>query len=175
VVVDAIAEAVPAERLHGTCHWCAARLPDATAVVCLAADDLAASRPARAQAPHGRPVRRPHGQPPGRTRACRGGGRAWRCCVGTIATVGYDQTPFLVGRLSVTRGDGLEGLALWELSGTARVIARHRADGHLEHALRRDTTFAAGDEAYLVGRPDEVMQVPRRDAPVQPVVGIEMP
>jgi hypothetical protein len=41
--------------------------------------------------------------------------------------------------------------------------------------LRRDTALAAGDDAYLVGPPDEVMQVLRRDAPGQPVVGVEMP
>ena len=43
------------------------------------------------------------------------------------------------------------------------------------HPPRRDTTFAAGDEAYLVGLPDEVMQVLRQDAPGQPAVGIEIP
>ena len=44
---------------------------------------------------------------------------------------------------------------------TARMAAM------LEYPPRRDTTFAAGDEAYLVGLPDEVMQVLRRDAPVR--------
>ena len=83
---------------------------------------------------------------------------------------------FLVGRLAVTAGGGLDGLAMRELAGRVRVVALHRADGgELEHRLRRDTSFAAGDEAYLVGRPDEVMQVLRRDAAGQPVVGVEMP
>jgi len=93
-----------------------------------------------------------------------------------LATFYVDQTPFLVGRLAVTSGGGLDGLAVRELSAQALVVALHRAEsGDLEHPPRRDTTFAAGDEAYLVGLPDEVMQVLRQDAPGQPVVGIEMP
>jgi len=95
--------------------------------------------------------------------------------LGVLGTFYVDQTLFLVGRLAVTAGGGLDGLTLWELAGQVRVVALHRADGHLEHRLRRDTALAAGDDAYLVGRPDEVMQVLRRDAPGQPVVGVEMP
>jgi Trk K+ transport system NAD-binding subunit len=95
--------------------------------------------------------------------------------LGVLGTFYVDQTLFLVGRLSVTAGGGLDGLTLWELAGQVRVVALHRADGDLEHRLRRDTVLAAGDDAYLVGRPDEVMQVLRRDAPGQPVVGVEMP
>ena len=92
-----------------------------------------------------------------------------------LGTFYVDRTPFLVGRLAVTAGGGLDGLAMRELSARARVVALHRADGHLEHPPRRDTTFAAGDQAYLVGLPAEVLQVLRRDAPGQPVVGVEMP
>jgi Trk K+ transport system NAD-binding subunit len=88
--------------------------------------------------------------------------------LGVLGTFYVDQTLFLVGRLSVTAGGGLDGLTLWELAGQVRVVALHRADGHLEHRLRRDTGLAAGDEAYLVGRPDEVMQVLRRDVAASP-------
>ncbi len=88
--------------------------------------------------------------------------------LGVLGTFYVDQTLFLVGRLSVTAGGGLDGLTLWELAGQVRVVALHRADGHLEHQLRRDTGLAAGDEAYLVGRPDEVMQVLRRDVAASP-------
>ena len=106
--------------------------------------------------------------PPRGSSAPRSG---WACSARSTST----RRSFLVGRLSVTAGGGLDGLTLWELAGQVRVVALHRADGHLEHQLRRDTGLAAGDEAYLVGRPDEVMQVLRRDAPGQPVVGVEMP
>jgi Trk K+ transport system NAD-binding subunit len=93
-----------------------------------------------------------------------------------LGTFYVDQTPFLVGRLAVTAGGGLDGLAMRELSAQALVVALHRAEsGELEHPPRRDTTFSAGDEAYLVGLPDEVMQVLRQDAPGQPAVGIEIP
>ncbi|MDT7577171.1 MAG: hypothetical protein QOH17_3504, partial [Pseudonocardiales bacterium] len=83
-----------------------------------------------------------------------------------LGTFYVDHTPFLVGKLSVAAGGGLDGLAMRELSERARVVALHRADGSVEHPPRRDTTFVAGDEAYLVGLPDEVVQVLRRDAPV---------
>lgn len=109
-----------------------------------------------------------------------------------LGTFYVDGVPFLVGKLSVAAGGGLDGLAMRELSERARVVALHRADGRgLEHPPRRDTTFAAGDEAYLVGLPDEVMQVLMRDAPGarpggarpgepqesadQPTLGMEMP
>jgi Trk K+ transport system NAD-binding subunit len=84
-----------------------------------------------------------------------------------LSTFYVDHTPFLVGKLSVAAGGGLDGLAMRELSERARVVALHRADGGVEHPPRRDTTFAAGDEAYLVGLPDEVVQVLRRDTPVR--------
>ncbi len=93
-----------------------------------------------------------------------------------LGTFYVDQASFLVGRLVVTAGGGLDGLAMRELSARALVVALHRVEsGELEHPPRSDTTFAAGDEAYLVGLPDEVMQVLRRDTPGQPMVGIEMP
>ena len=37
------------------------------------------------------------------------------------------------------------------------------------------TIMVLGVAGWIVGRPDQVMQVLRRDAPGQPVVGIEMP
>ena len=46
-----------------------------------------------------------------------------------LGTFYVDQTLFLVGRLSVTAGGGLDGLAMRELAGQARVVALHRADG----------------------------------------------
>ncbi len=84
-----------------------------------------------------------------------------------LGTFYVDSTPFLVGKLSVAAGGGLDGLAMRELSERARVVALHRADGGVETPPRRDTTFAAGDEAYLVGLPDDVVQVLRRDTPVR--------
>lgn len=96
-----------------------------------------------------------------------------------LATFYVDGTPFLVGRLTVAAGGGLDGLAMGELSERTRVVAIQRAGGELEHPPRRGTRFAAGDSAYLVGTDAELLGVLRRDAPgggrQSPTVGIEMP
>ena len=74
--------------------------------------------------------------------------------------------PFLVASMDIVPGSGLDGLAMQELSGKTRVVALARAatDGALEHPPRRDTRFAAGDRAYLIGPYEELLQVLRRDA-----------
>jgi Trk K+ transport system NAD-binding subunit len=71
---------------------------------------------------------------------------------------------FLLGRLRVGAGSGLDGLAMRDLSLRTRVVALRRAvDLHgrapLEHPPRRDTRFAAGDEAFLVGPDEELLEV----------------
>jgi len=88
-----------------------------------------------------------------------------------LATFYVDRVPFLVGRLSVGAGGGLDGLAMGELSERTRVVAIHRAgapDGELEYPPRRGTRFAAADEAYLVGPYEELIDVLRRDGPAVP-------
>ena len=55
-----------------------------------------------------------------------------------------------------------------DLNERIRVIAinrRTRADavGLLEHPPRRDTRFSAGDQAFLIGRYEELLQVLRRE------------
>ncbi len=84
-----------------------------------------------------------------------------------LGTFYVDHTPFLVGRLSVGSGGGLEGLAMGDLSERTRVVAIRRAgtgERVLEYPPRRGTRFGAGDDAYLVGPYEELMQVLRRDA-----------
>jgi len=78
-------------------------------------------------------------------------------------TVG--QQPFLVGRLTVTPGRGLDGLAMVDLPARTRVIALSRAadEGRLEHPPRRDTRFAPGDQAYLLGPYEELLRVLRHE------------
>jgi Trk K+ transport system NAD-binding subunit len=82
-----------------------------------------------------------------------------------IATFYVASQLMLVGRLTVAPGGGLDGLAMQDLSARTRVVAisRAEADGHLEHPPRRDTRFAAGDQAYLIGPYEELLQVLRRD------------
>ena len=82
-----------------------------------------------------------------------------------LGTFYVDQQPMLVGRLRVAAGGGLDGLAMQDLSARTRVVAigRAGAPGALEHPPRRDTRFDAGDEAYLVGPYEDILQVLRRD------------
>ena len=82
-----------------------------------------------------------------------------------LGTFYVDQQPFLVGRVLIASGGGLEGLAMQDLSARTRVIALSRAGDHgqLEHPPRRGTRFAGGDQAYLLGPYDELLQVLRRD------------
>ncbi len=73
--------------------------------------------------------------------------------------------PFLLARLCVSAGGGLDGLAMRELPGTVRVVAIRRAtsSGALEHPPRRDTRLAPQDDAYLVGPYAELLEVLRHD------------
>ncbi|MGD0311825.1 MAG: NAD-binding protein [Acidimicrobiales bacterium] len=78
-------------------------------------------------------------------------------------TVG--NQPFLVGRLTVAPGRGLDGLAMVDLPAQTRVIALSRAadGGRLEHPPRRDTRFAPGDQAYVLGPYEELLRVLRHE------------
>jgi Trk K+ transport system NAD-binding subunit len=82
-----------------------------------------------------------------------------------LATFYVRNQPFLVARLTVRQNGGLVGLAMRELSARIRVVAIVRADsgGVLEHPPRRDTRFAAGDQAYLVGPYEELLRVLGRE------------
>ncbi len=61
--------------------------------------------------------------------------------------------PLLVVRLKVTRGGGLDGLAMRDLGARTRILAISRMSdqGYLEHPPRRGTRLRAGDKAYLIG------------------------
>jgi Trk K+ transport system NAD-binding subunit len=78
-----------------------------------------------------------------------------------LETFYVDRQPFLVARISVARGGGLEGRAMEDLSARTRVVALSRAahDGELEHPPRRGTRFAGGDIAYVLGPYEELLRV----------------
>ncbi len=82
-----------------------------------------------------------------------------------LETFFVDQQAFLVGRVQVAPGGGLEGLAMQDLSGNTRVVAlsRARSGGTLEHPPRRGTRFEGGDVAYLLGPYEELLLVLQRD------------
>lgn len=82
-----------------------------------------------------------------------------------LGTFYVGHQPMLVGRLTVAPGGGLDGLAMGALSARTRVVAIGRADGAgLEYPPRRGTRFRAGDQAYLIGPYEELLQVLRRDS-----------
>jgi voltage-gated potassium channel Kch len=80
--------------------------------------------------------------------------------------------PFLIARLPIAPGGGLENVTMSDLSAGIRVIAIARAGepGTLEHPPRRDTRLAAGDDAYLAGPYEELLGILRRerDRPAPP-------
>jgi Trk K+ transport system NAD-binding subunit len=80
-----------------------------------------------------------------------------------LDTFYVEQQPFLLARLTVAAGGGLDGSSMQQLSARTRVIALDRAGGGLEHPPRRGTRFAAGDAAYLVGPYEELLDVLQRD------------
>jgi Trk K+ transport system NAD-binding subunit len=91
-----------------------------------------------------------------------------------LATFYVRNRPFLVARLTVRPGGGLEGLAMRELGARIRVVAISRGgDGELEHPPRRDTRFAAGDQAYLVGPYEELLRVLSRERESDQIRGSE--
>jgi len=87
-----------------------------------------------------------------------------------IGTFYVQDRPFLVGRLSIAPGSGLEGLAMQDLPARTRVVAIRRgtASGVLEHPPRRGARFAAGDEAYILGPYEELLQVLLHDQRGEP-------
>ena len=82
-----------------------------------------------------------------------------------LHTFYVDRQPMLIGRLSVAESGGLRGKTMLELSARIRVIAirRRHGDGGLEYPPRRDTRFDGGDQAFLVGPYEELLQLLRRD------------
>ncbi len=94
-----------------------------------------------------------------------------------LATFYVRNRPFLVARLTVRPDGGLVGLAMRELSARIRVvtIVREDAGGAMEHPPRRDTRFAAGDQAYLVGPYEELLRVLGRERETESPTGSAMP
>jgi len=82
-----------------------------------------------------------------------------------LSTFYVGNHPFLLARLRVSAGGGLDGLTMRELPGTVRVVAIRRAGDSavLEHPPRRDTRLSPDDGAYLVGPYAELLEVLRHD------------
>ncbi len=82
-----------------------------------------------------------------------------------IATFAVDQEPFIAGRLTVRAEGGLAGVSMLDLPIRARVIALTREDG-LEHLPRSETMLQAGDQAYVVGPPEDLLGLLMRNRAV---------
>ena len=84
-----------------------------------------------------------------------------------LSTFYVGDEPLLVARLTVSRGGGLDGLAMADLGARTRILAISRVphQAYLEHPPRRGTRLGAGDQAYLIGPYEELLAVLRRDRP----------
>jgi Trk K+ transport system NAD-binding subunit len=79
-----------------------------------------------------------------------------------LSTFNVGGLPFLLARITIEPGGGLEGREMRDLVSRSRVIAlRHAADPETLDRPRRGTAFLAGDEAYVVGPPEELLRVMR--------------
>ncbi len=81
-----------------------------------------------------------------------------------IGTFYVGSTPFMAARISVRHGGGLDGMSMQDLGTSTRVVAiqRSKDSGRLEHPVRRDTVFHAGDSAFLVGQYEDLVDLLRR-------------
>lgn len=82
-----------------------------------------------------------------------------------LGTFYVGSQPFLLARLRVTAGGGLDGLAMLDIPAQIRVVAISRAASGraMEHPPRRDTRLARDDDAFLVGPYAELLDVLRHD------------
>lgn len=81
-----------------------------------------------------------------------------------LNTFYVQQQPFLVARLDLQERGALVGRAMSELGARLRVVAiRRRGSTELEPTPRRETRFAVGDRAFLVGPYEELLALLRRN------------
>jgi Trk K+ transport system NAD-binding subunit len=78
-----------------------------------------------------------------------------------LSTFYVDQQPFLVGKVSISPSGGLQGLSMADLSARTRVIGLRRASdpATLEHPPRRGTRFMGGDQAFVLGPYEEILNL----------------
>jgi Trk K+ transport system NAD-binding subunit len=78
-----------------------------------------------------------------------------------LGTFYVGNTLFMAAKLHVRAGSGLDGLAMQNLATQTRVVALSRVSlgGAVEHPPRRDTSFVAGDIAFVIGQPRELLNL----------------
>ncbi len=80
-----------------------------------------------------------------------------------VGTFYVGPHPLLVARLRVEAGDALDGVAMRHLGARLRVVSIASADGEVLASPRRDTSFAAGDTAVVIGPYEEILSLLRRE------------
>lgn len=78
-----------------------------------------------------------------------------------MSTFYVGDQPLIVARLEVGSANGLDGLAMVDLSSRVNVVALQRADGSTEQPPRRNTRFETGDAAYVIGPYEEMLHLLR--------------
>ncbi|WP_051471130.1 NAD-binding protein [Patulibacter minatonensis] len=85
-----------------------------------------------------------------------------------LSTFYVGGTPYLLTRIRIDAGSAFDGREMRDIVSRSRVLAIRRPDDPaVLHRPRRVTTFQAGDEAYAVGPPEELLRFMRsqqRDA-----------
>ena len=79
-----------------------------------------------------------------------------------VGTFSVGQRSFMVGGVLIQPDSELDGMPISELSTLTRVIAVERKGEGAELHPRRDTSFQAGDTAYLVGPYHELLDTLRK-------------
>lgn len=81
-----------------------------------------------------------------------------------LGTFYVGNTLFLAAKLHIRHGGDLDGLEMQSLASQTRVVALSRASqgGKIEHPPQHDTSFAAGDTAFLIGQPRELLNLLQR-------------
>lgn len=78
-----------------------------------------------------------------------------------MSTFYVGDQPLIVARLQVGSTNGLDGLAMVDLSARVNVVALQRQDGSTEQPPRRNTRFETGDAAYVIGPYEEMLHLLR--------------
>ena len=80
--------------------------------------------------------------------------------VEVLGTFYVGPSLFIAARFDVHPGGALEGRAVADFEGRARVVAIDRGDGRgLVHPPDPATVFAHGDSAYVIGRYDDLLSL----------------
>lgn len=83
------------------------------------------------------------------------------CGLDVFGTFYVQDTAFIAAKLEIRADDRLVGRAVGDLQDAARFVAIDRMDGYFEHPLQRTTTLAAGDNVYVVGRFEDLLDLLR--------------